>query len=221
MNEALFILYIYDFKINLWKTPVELTRNEKIISLFKECDKTKSISLHSLPKFSIEYSGDPFSGIFNELTKKCHNNICDEGIINISGNECRGSPSISTIVDYNFNDICYNSSNEKNSFICFDFKNNSISVSAYSIKSSNHPSPDFLQTWVLEGSNNKKNWVVLDSHTNDRSLNSIKKVGVFHIKESDKRSQKFKFIQLRMTGESIQGNYYLDILNIELFGIYN
>lgn len=62
--------YIFGFTINLWKTPVELTNNEKVISLFNKCDKTKKISPQSIPKFIIEYSGNPFSGIFNELTKK-------------------------------------------------------------------------------------------------------------------------------------------------------
>lgn len=209
----------------LWKTPVQITKNERIISLInktkialqQKIEKQSNI-VSSNPKFIKEYKQEPFSGIFDELAKQCKGNIYD--IINISGNECIGSASVSTIVDFNYNGQCYNSDDEPNSYICFDFKSNSVSLSAYSIKSSNHKSPDYHQSWIIEGSNDQNDWVLLDSHTNDPSLNSKLKVGVFHINDEKMRNQKFKYIQLRMTGKSIQGNDYLDVLNIEFFGKY-
>lgn len=225
----MFLLYSFGFTCDLWKTPVQLTNNSKIISLFNEYKTKNQIQtkkqsptkqIKQPTKFIKKFSGNPFSGIFDELTKIYKKNICLGGIVDITGNEAPGGSPIFTIVDFNYTNKCYDSLNQPNSYILFDFKNHSISVSAYSIKSSNHPSPDYLQTWVLEGSNNQNEWTVLDSHTNDKSLDGKCKIGVFHIQDSDKQNQKFKYIKLRMTGESIQGNNYIDILNMEFFGQY-
>lgn len=187
--------------------------------MFKKI-KLDNVQNSSTPKIFIKYTGNPFSGIFDALSKQYKGNICVKNIISIDGNIFDGSPPTSSIVDFNHKGLCYNSKNQPNSYICFDFKNSSISVSSYTIKSSNHTSPDYLQTWVLEGSNNKKEWITLDMHENDKCLASDSKVCVFSIKDQDKSNQRFKFIQLRMTGESIQGHNYLDILNIEFFGKY-
>ena len=173
-----------------------------------------------LESFNIQFSRSPFAGIFDHLRKLCDNkNICEERVIDISGNNHQHSIPYSKLIDFNYNGICYSSANQPNSYIRIDFRNHSVSVSAYAIMSSNQSDPDFMQSWVLEGSNNLKKWINIDSHNYDPSLNGNSRTSVFNIVKSQKNS--FRYIQLRMTGPSIQGGNTLEISRIELFGVFN
>lgn len=172
--------------------------------------------------FTRMFSGDHFSGIFKVLSNWCKGNIHNKGLIEITGNETINFnlPIISTIVDFDSNQKCYYSQNVPNLFVCFDFKNNSVSVTAYSFKASNRIDPYYLRSWVLEGSNDGKNWIELDSHLNDTRFNSPSQVILFPIMNEEKQRMKFKFIKLKMTGKNDRNGNYLDVFNIELFGSY-
>lgn len=164
-----------------------------------------------------DYLGFPFSGIISELTKNHGGNINDKGIIAISGNSYNSSYSF--LVNYNDHaSRCLN--NVQNSYICFDFKDHCISLSAYSIQSSSQSTPDYLKSWKIEGSNGENEWIELDSHSNDFSLCSHSVIRTFQICSDKKIKQPFKFIRIRMTGPNSRNFHNIEIANVEFFGKY-
>lgn len=170
---------------------------------------------------SKEYKkSDQFHGIFSELTKINKGNPIDKEIVQITGNRDEDYGTFSSLLNYSYNGVNYTSNPEINSHICFDFKSYKVAVSAYSIKSSNQKNANYLFSWVLEGSDNKNDWVVIDSHSNDRCLCSKSKSCSFVIEDKSIADQKFRYIQIRMTGKSPRNNFIFSITNIELFGKY-
>lgn len=169
---------------------------------------------------NIPFENEPFSGIFKELTKENGCNIHDAKIIEITGNKNHiYNVPYSILVDFNtFN--CYGSSNEENSYLCFDFKFHSVAISAYSIKSSNYAIPAFLKSWNIEGSNDQKEWIILDSHSEDDILCSRAVIKTFKINDRNKSNQYFKYIRLITTGLSSRSVDQFEITNIEFFGKY-
>lgn len=63
------------------------------------------------------------------------------------------------------------SENLKNSWIAFDFKNCKLILSNYTIRSFWAESEKRLQSWLIEGSNNQKDWEILDKQENCQDLN--------------------------------------------------
>lgn len=163
------------------------------------------------------FKGQPFTGLFHELTKKAVNNIYLERAVEITGNKSKGK--FSSLVDFGYEGHSYQSDNDENSFLCFDFIDKLIEVSAYSIKSSNNSRPSFLSSWVVEGSNDRMKWSELDSHSKDTSLWSKEKICTFAVQKNAEQSEHcFRFIRLRMTGKSMNNDFCLEIQNIEFFG---
>ena len=193
----------------------------------KKSKKDKKKAKDEKEVLKIDFKGDPFSGIFSSLTRKAGGNINDKEIIKISGNRDTKPNehfygTLSTIVDFNHSNRCFKSSSDPNSYICFDFVDHKISVSAYTIKSSNLMGPSCLLSWVLEGSEDSFNWETLDTHSNEKCLISESdrrpSIQTFTVQKNDKKP--FKFIRLRMTGRSNHGDYCFGLTNMEFFGKY-
>ena len=134
-----------------------------------------------------------FNGIFSELTQRnMGQNINDAGIIEISGNRKTVSSNslpygtFSSIVNYSYSGRCYSSSNEPNSFLTFDFKENSrIALSAYSIKSSRFIDGPFLLSWAIEGSDDNASWALVDERKNERELAKDEQVKTFEVRNQE------------------------------------
>lgn len=129
-------------------------------------------------KNEIEFNqqfGNEFNGIMNYLTKKTGGNIHDNKTIRITSNSIwndniRYHPK--NLVDFNKNNF-YESKNERGGIICFDFKDNLVHLTGYSIRSYN-AGENFanMRNWVVEVSNNGNDWMEIDRHSNDSTLNS-------------------------------------------------
>jgi hypothetical protein len=59
-----------------------------------------------------------------------------------------------------------------NSWICFEFKNKSVSLHHYTLKSSGQGAHFFVQ-WEIEGSNDGSTWKSLDSRNTTRIIREI------------------------------------------------
>lgn len=195
---------------------------DSLSSLQKEAKVTESPTSKKSDKLilSKSFQSEQFQGIFFELAKFHKGNINDKGIIITTGNRDEDAGTFSSLVDYGYNGVNYTSESDPNSFICFDFKTHKIAVSAYSIKSANQRIANFLVSWVLEGSNDKIDWINIDSHSNDRCLCSKSKSCTFNIQDKSAIDQRYRYIQLRMTGKSPRNNFVFTIANIEFFGKY-
>ena len=122
------------------------------------------------------------------------------------------------MIDYESIDSAFYSKNEKNSWIKFDFKERKVKPSAYSIRSNNwggvghwHP-----QHWVIEGSNDDNEWTVLDSHTNDHSIDDQSKSNTFLIQTENNAF--YQYLRLRQRGLNTVDNDALIISAFEFFG---
>lgn len=161
-----------------------------------------------------DYVDQPLAGILEALNG-IHGHLLMNDIISISGNKNHNS-NYQSLIEFVLPYGNYYSRNEENSHICFDFKENYVSLSAYTIKSTDHHY--FLKSWVIEGSNDQSNWIELDSHKNDNTLCTPSAIHTFQIPTDKKIKKLFKYIRIRITGPNSKKNYILEITNIEFFG---
>jgi hypothetical protein len=89
------------------------------------------------------------------------------------------------------------SDNTPNSWLCYDFKNMLVRPNHYSIRSSEKLwGADYqMVSWVIETSNDDKEWTEIDRHENDRSL--LQATGSFSITKPSKFS---RYVRLRQIG---------------------
>lgn len=108
-----------------------------------------------------------------------------------------------------------------NSWICFEFKNHQIIPQSYIIRTIHSEDNYHLKSWVVEGSNDKSNWIKIDEHKNDSSLKGQSRVHLFNITKNS-NEQLFKYIRILQTGPNWYNNNdrsnVLLISSIEFYG---
>ena len=160
---------------------------------------------------------EEFNGIINFLRNNSKADIYD--IINItassSNNSQYGNPRNSIL----FEDLSkdFRAINSGDVWICFDFKSHRISPTNYTIRSYNFekdfPHPRF---WVVEGSNDNDQWMIIDEQNDCKYLNGRNLVHTFPIKSSI--SEKFQYIRLRQTGLNWENSRQFSFNSIEFYG---
>lgn len=201
---------------------VNQNQQKQIDYLYSLFNGKKNDITQTKTSFHKDYSNQPFDGIFSELNQEHNGNSHDLGVIEITGNRGNGG-SYSSLIDYYHEiDTCYYSTDDSNSYICFDFKDHCVTLNAYTMKASNNEHPSFIMSWVLEGSMNINNdyWTVIDMHENDQSLCQPNKIRTFLIMKTKNPNQQFKYIRLRILGPNTKNQKILEIAHIELFGTY-
>jgi hypothetical protein len=119
-------------------------------------------------------------------------------------------------VNYDWNNYFY-TQNSANGWIQFDFKDRSVSLSHYALKSDGDDSCHLLQ-WGLSGSNDGNDWTILDER-NTQDLNGNYVTKMFRCNETSSVSQFYRDIRLTQTGKNSSGHDYLLLANIEFFGL--
>jgi hypothetical protein len=155
-------------------------------------------------------SSSPWSGILSFLKSQCGGNVHERGIVNITsssdgGNECY------QVANHGWNSHGYTNDSAK-SWIQFDFKDSSICLTDYTLKSGN---TNHLLQWTIEGSNDGNAWECIDSQ-NTQDLNGSYVTKTF--KYSSPSSHFCRYIRLTQTGKNSNGNDYFVLCNIEFFG---
>jgi hypothetical protein len=117
------------------------------------------------------------------------------------------------VADHGWNSY-WMSTNDPNSWICFDFKDRDVSLTNYTLKSGGADGW-FPVNWVIEGSNNGMDWTTLDTQT-AQTLRG--KYVVDNFRCSSHRSEYFRCIRLRQTGKNSTGSDQLLLCNVEFFG---
>ncbi|OHS96083.1 hypothetical protein TRFO_37783 [Tritrichomonas foetus] len=186
---------------------------QKISSFCIQSNKKSSIPF-------IEQERDPFNGIFQYLTRLYQGNPHCKGIINITElSNCCGKVydviNKGNITDYD------NNQDDENSFWQVDFKSHKVCLTGYSIKSQReyNSSCGYMINWNIEGSNDGKQWKILDQKNNSNDL-----IGDFksHSWKIDNKTY-YQFIRLKGTNKTTNGSYKsLRFCEIEFFGyLYN
>jgi hypothetical protein len=156
----------------------------------------------------------PLVGIIASLTHRYGGNVHDRGIVNVSGTVYSGD---ATYAAKNAADLSttsfFQSKNEPNQWICYDFKDRRVRPTHYSI---NSYSGYYIRSWIVEGSIDNANWIPLDRHEGDPKIDLNHRTGTFAIPILE--DVDYKFIRLRHTGRTADGTDYLIITGFELFG---
>jgi hypothetical protein len=155
--------------------------------------------------------GADFDGILCHLKRQHGGNIRAAMLIEASSH---GQGNCYDVTNYEVpTNWC--TANLPDSWLRFDFRTRRVAVSSYSMKScsSGAHSP---RNWVLEGRNEDTDWVVIDRHENDNSLQGAFASHNFKVPTLNDLDM-FRFIQLRQTGLNSY-NYHLRMCHLELFG---
>ncbi|KAK8839050.1 hypothetical protein M9Y10_032516 [Tritrichomonas musculus] len=159
--------------------------------------------------------GEEFKGIMRHLTDETGGNIHDNGTIEITSNSVYSNYYPRNIVDFQSSNY-YETNDQENSEICFDFKDREIQITSYSLKTYNYgQSGNHLKSWVVEVSNDNQKWDEIDKRENNSTLNGLNFVGTFDTKEN---KSFYRFVRLRQTGTNWYGNYCTLIVSIEFYG---
>lgn len=212
------IFNINDMTNSTWSSIIN--RLEQPIINDKKCQRNKHTYRnikHDQIFIEIKNEENKFDGIVNYL--RTHSKINDEIKITSSS----GSYGLSNIIKYDKTNTNFYTEDEKNSWICFDFKNYSIIPSDYIIRSFTQDVNWHLKNWVLEGSNDQNKWTNLDEQKNNSFLNGSNFVHSFPISMKSEEQQSFKYIRIRQTGPNWCNNDRILINSIEFYGklIYN
>ena len=166
-----------------------------------------------------EYSEkSPINGIISNLRNKTNGQIEKE--INITGSSLYNNSENRSprTVCFDNSDFFFSKS-EQGSWICFDFKEHRVVPSSYTLRSiSCRPGDRHPRSWVLEGSNDNKEWTTLDEEPDNSYLNGSKKIRSFNINKPN--SKELQFIRMRITGPNWYGDNCLVIELIELFELF-
>jgi hypothetical protein len=177
--------------------------------------KTALIEKAVLPEGPFVPGSDPLDGIINQLTRRCGGNVADHGLVGIrsaSVNDDNGLPRNAADLGPVF---IFQTMNEANQWIEWDFKTAQIEATHYSIFTHGGKSgSSHLRNWVLEGRNGHESWTVLDERRDDSQLNGKDRIVTFNVKTR----LRVRVIRLRQTGVTHSGNRMLAFCALEFFG---
>lgn len=157
-----------------------------------------------------EFKESPRGGIFEYLRRKCGGNVHEKGTVNVSASgNYNHSKHPYQITDREWSDI-WQSYNEPNSWIMFDFKQQSVCPTHYSLRYSKALYP---KNWQLQGSDDGDSWAVID-HRDTEEL-SDKNIHAF---SCEANSISFRFLRVVQTGQNPNGTHFLSLSEIEFFG---
>lgn len=171
-----------------------------------------------------EYDGDKnsmFRGIIHKLTEECGGNVNDKRVIEVSSSPLNSQSQLSKyVVDLDDVTTYFCSSNVRDSWICYDFKDRKVRPGSYSIRSSS----DFITgyhhmiNWCLEGSNEGTNWKILDSRFDEQRLNKKGASCNFEISKQGDAIDFYRYLRIRQTGQNAYSQHNLVLSALEFFG---
>lgn len=88
--------------------------------------------------------------------------------MNLTSSSTLGSYYPFECVDLSDINNCFESDDEPNSWLCFDFKEKRVKINAYSIRA--YDGGFYLQSWRIDGSNDNKKWILLDNTVKEKSI---------------------------------------------------
>ena len=152
-------------------------------------------------------------GVIAYLTRECGGNVHERRVVNVTvssnGDNARNAVDLGT-------ERYYGSRDERNSWICYDFKERRVVPTSYSVRSCKWgPGGAHLKSWVIEVSNDRSSWTEIDRRDNN-DLNGYFLTENFEI--SRVPSEGIRFFRLKQTGENHRGDNQLSVNSLEIFG---
>lgn len=198
-----------DLNKSIWSS-VASRLQEDVVKINVE-EKMKNRYMNLEEKFE-KKQGEEFNGILNHIVKTSPNEVTFTSSSVYSSNEPQN------VILFNDQNKYFMSNEDKDAWICFDFKDNRVIPTDYTIRSptiwgDNSPEP---QNWVIEGSNDNSSFDILSEEKNCKVIHGNGKIQTFNIQNQS--SKEYRYIRLRITGTCGHNNYYLIIDSFELYG---
>lgn len=184
----------------------EITAQKAIHSNPKKVTKTKTskskdqITTQTNEKESIKEikfeSDEKCNGIISFLSGETGGNIHHNGTIEVTASSIRDPQSFSStydpqkiidnLIQYNRGLIIFNvffapQQGQQDFWLCFDFKEKRIQVSSYTISNTQYLDVSRIRNWVIEISNDGKNWSQIDKKSDCHSLEKRSQLANFTI----------------------------------------
>jgi hypothetical protein len=156
-----------------------------------------------------------FEGVISYLNKCCGQNPHDKGYICASGTSCNELHyHAKNVADFQTNSW-FHSQNEKNQWLCYDFKDMRVAITHYILRSPEASVGWYhLRSWVMEGSLDNEKWIELDCRREEQRLNGSKFVCSCEVRTVVES----RFIRIRSIGADWGGQNFLMIQAFEVFG---
>lgn len=159
-----------------------------------------------------------FNGIIKHFLSESNGNISEK--IDITASSIGSDACLPVNVTHFDQSHGFQSKNEQDSWICFDFKNCRVVPTNYHIKSYNggcssswhHP-----KTWVIEGKSDENGkFENLDGKSDCSILNSNSVSHIFEINNPE--GKEFRYIRMRQTAPNGANFHILAICSFEIYG---
>jgi hypothetical protein len=174
------------------------------------------VSTSSANHVHLEFDSEaPLSGIIAFLTAKHGQNVHDSGEVVVSAespydNDPDYAPkNAADLADVNSR---FFSAFGPNQSITYEFKNARVKPTHYTLRSGQFGCD--LKDWVIEGSDDGREWKVIDSRVDNEDLEGENAIGTFEIGAPEE----MRFVRLRQTGPGHDGSTQITITAFELFG---
>jgi hypothetical protein len=160
---------------------------------------------------AIPMKSDLFDVILNFLSQRFGGHVHDIGVVIFSqssydfGHEAKYLASPGT-------DKVFISKSGKAQWFCLDFRDRKVRPTHYSLRS--HSGDAYLKSWIIEGSEDEKEWTELDRQMNTTSLKGKYREMAFEIANP----VMFRYIRLASAGDNHNSNSLLCASGFELFG---
>jgi hypothetical protein len=156
-------------------------------------------------------SSEPLKGIIAHLSEKYQGNVHAKGVVTITANSDSGYPAY-RLADLH-SDNFFNSEDQPDQWFCYDFNDQTILPTHYSIRS--YWSADYNpRSWVIESSFDGIEWTELDRKVNSNDLRGERIIRTFPLA----RSAECRMVRFRQFGQNHANNNYLCLTGFELFG---
>ena len=162
------------------------------------------------------FKKDPFDGIFAYLYKLNNENPVKANFVKISFSSLTSrfsSPSVQFLIDPK-DDTCHQTEDKLNQWMQFDFIGRKVSLSGYSMKTHHMSGNGHTQHFKIEGSNDGRDWNMIDSRNNYLKLNRPDAVAT----EIIQPSPFYSHIRITQTGENTLHRFSLRLVTVEFFG---
>lgn len=169
--------------------------------------------LDHIPKYFVCGATKDLNGVIAYLTQKYGGNVHDTGIVAVTACQPWGRPKYAVDLDSEF---VYISRNKMNSWLCYDFLDNRVIPTSYSMKSIDDRRP---KSWAFEASNDGSSWTEIDCREDNYDLNDPMAIHNFTTSNIPGKDG-FRFIRIRQTGANHAGDHTLVISSLEIFGTF-
>jgi hypothetical protein len=198
--------------IRQYRNQQKITVYEENEKLRKEIEKSKNeieqLQQENVKLKTIEIPISGYNGIISELRKATSNSV----VVTCSS-EDSSSDKCQNVLNHDDNSRFCSKSIE-NSWICFEFINKKVLLSAYLLRHQIWNDSYVLRNWKVEGSNDNVNWFMIDKKENDQSLHQTLQEATFQCQPPSPCS----FIKITQIGKNSANDLRIFLNFVEFSG---